>query len=101
SISSSREVVNTAELLQTALSSTLVSFRRTLLVGSSQGLYRTVYLKVVLESAGSSLEKMVKINVFLADIGDFEKINKTYLHCVAVKSIPEYTDVEMKCIALL
>ncbi|KAJ5245471.1 hypothetical protein N7489_005567 [Penicillium chrysogenum] len=68
-------------------------------------------LKAVLESAGSSLEKMVEVNVFLADVGDFEKMNETYLQwfgeikpartCVAVKSIPEYTDVEMKCVALL
>jgi enamine deaminase RidA (YjgF/YER057c/UK114 family) len=33
----------------------------------------------VLESAGSSLEKMVEVNVFLADVGDFEKMNETYL----------------------
>ncbi|CAI7643544.1 unnamed protein product [Penicillium pancosmium] len=68
-------------------------------------------LKAVLESAGSSLEKMVEVNVFLADMADFEKMNETYLQwfseikpvrtCVAVKSIPEYTDVEMKCVALL
>ncbi|KAJ5391686.1 hypothetical protein N7509_007176 [Penicillium cosmopolitanum] len=68
-------------------------------------------LKAVLESAGSSLEKMVEVNVFLADMEDFEKMNETYLKwfseikpvrtCLAVKSIPEYTDVEMKCIALL
>ncbi|KAJ5406755.1 hypothetical protein N7527_001000 [Penicillium freii] len=68
-------------------------------------------LKAVLESAGSSLEKMVEVNVFLADMEDFEKMNETYLQwfgdirpvrtCIAVKSIPEYTDVEMKCVALL
>ncbi|RAL03124.1 Endoribonuclease L-PSP [Aspergillus ibericus CBS 121593] len=68
-------------------------------------------LKAVLESAGSSLEKMVEVNVFLADMEDFEKMNETYLEwfgeikpvrtCVAVKSIPEYTDIEMKCVALL
>ncbi|KAJ5091027.1 hypothetical protein N7532_009711 [Penicillium argentinense] len=68
-------------------------------------------LKAVLESAGSSLEKMVEVNVFLADMEDFEKMNETYMQwfgeikpvrtCVAVKSIPEYTDVEMKCVALL
>lgn len=36
-------------------------------------------LKAVLESAGSSLEKMVEVNVFLADMEDFEKMNETYL----------------------
>ncbi|KAJ5744694.1 hypothetical protein N7533_009564 [Penicillium manginii] len=36
-------------------------------------------LKAVLESAVSSLEKMVGVNVFLADMEDFEKMNETYL----------------------
>ncbi|CAG8255586.1 unnamed protein product [Penicillium salamii] len=68
-------------------------------------------LKAVLESAGSSLNKMVEVNVFLADMEDFEKMNEVYMKwfgeikpvrtCVAVKSIPEYTDVEMKCVALV
>ncbi|KAJ5975793.1 hypothetical protein N7481_009500 [Penicillium waksmanii] len=39
------------------------------------------------QDPGSSLEKMV----------EFAWMNS----CVAVKSIPEYTDVEMKCVALL
>ncbi|KAE8364267.1 Endoribonuclease L-PSP/chorismate mutase-like protein [Aspergillus caelatus] len=68
-------------------------------------------LEAVLESAGSSLEEMVEANVFLSDMEDFEKMNEVYLEwfgdikpvriSVAVKSIPEYTDVEMKCVALL
>ncbi|QMW35891.1 hypothetical protein G4B84_011420 [Aspergillus flavus NRRL3357] len=68
-------------------------------------------LKAVLESAGSSLEKTVEVKVFLSDMEDFEKMNEVYLQwfgdikpartCVAVKSIPEYTDVEMKCVALM
>ncbi|KAJ5522103.1 hypothetical protein N7527_006218, partial [Penicillium freii] len=95
----------TKQLLQTALSSALVSFRRILPAGSFRGPYRTNQyiknLKAVLESAGSSLEKIIKVNIFLADIGDFEKINEIYLHCVAVKSIPEYTDVKIKCVTLL
>ncbi|KAF7629520.1 hypothetical protein AFLA_013234 [Aspergillus flavus NRRL3357] len=73
---------------------------------------RTVLnLKAVLESAGSSLEKTVEVKVFLSDMEDFEKMNEVYLQwfgdikpartCVAVKSIPEYTDVEMKCVALM
>ncbi|CAG8376796.1 unnamed protein product [Penicillium salamii] len=36
-------------------------------------------LKAVLESAGSSLNKMVEVNVFLADMEDFEKMNEVYL----------------------
>jgi enamine deaminase RidA (YjgF/YER057c/UK114 family) len=32
----------------------------------------------VLEAAGSSIEKVVKVNVFLADMGDFAKVNEVY-----------------------
>jgi 2-iminobutanoate/2-iminopropanoate deaminase len=33
-------------------------------------------LKAILEAAGSSLEKVVKVTVFLTDIRDFEGMNK-------------------------
>jgi enamine deaminase RidA (YjgF/YER057c/UK114 family) len=35
-------------------------------------------LGVVLEAAGSSLDKVVEVNVFLADINDFAKMNEIY-----------------------
>lgn len=35
-------------------------------------------LKAVLEAAGSSLDKVVKVTVFLAEIQDFEGMNKVY-----------------------
>jgi|TARA_Y100000310_G_scaffold345855_1_gene471497 2-iminobutanoate/2-iminopropanoate deaminase len=35
-------------------------------------------LKAVLEAAGSSLEKAVKVNVYLKNIEDFQKINEIY-----------------------
>jgi 2-iminobutanoate/2-iminopropanoate deaminase len=35
-------------------------------------------LKEVLEAAGSSLDKVVKVTVFLTDIRDFEGMNKVY-----------------------
>jgi len=35
-------------------------------------------LKLVLEHAGSSLEKVVKVNVFLADLADFDGLNTVY-----------------------
>jgi len=35
-------------------------------------------LKEILEAAGSSLEKVVKVTVFLTDIRDFEGMNKAY-----------------------
>jgi 2-iminobutanoate/2-iminopropanoate deaminase len=35
-------------------------------------------LKAILEAAGSSLEKVVKVAIFLTDIRDFEGMNKVY-----------------------
>ena len=35
-------------------------------------------LKAILEAAGSSLEKVAKVTVFLTDIRDFEGMNKVY-----------------------
>ncbi|EXJ83488.1 endoribonuclease L-PSP [Capronia coronata CBS 617.96] len=68
-------------------------------------------LKAVLEAAGSSLEHVVEVNVFLADMGDFAKMNEIYTQywgdvkpartCVAVKTLPGNTDVEIKCVAVL
>lgn len=36
-------------------------------------------LGAVLEAAGSSLEKVVEVNVFLADMDDFAKMNEVYV----------------------
>ncbi|EGR48928.1 hypothetical protein MKX07_006970 [Trichoderma sp. CBMAI-0711] len=68
-------------------------------------------LSAILEAAGSSLEKVVKVNVFLADMGDFAKMNEVYSTywgdvkpcrtCVAVKTLPLNTDVEIECTAVL
>ena len=35
-------------------------------------------LKAILEKAGSSLDKVVKSTIFLADRGDFDAMNKVY-----------------------
>ncbi|KAH4001884.1 hypothetical protein HBI38_123250 [Parastagonospora nodorum] len=68
-------------------------------------------LQVVLEAAGSSLEDVVEVNVFLSHMEDFAKMNEVYGEywgkvkpsrtCVAVKTLPEHTDVEIKCIGLV
>jgi enamine deaminase RidA (YjgF/YER057c/UK114 family) len=44
-------------------------------------------LKEVLELAGSSLEKVVKYNVYLADMKDFAEMNKVYIE-VSLCSLP-------------
>ncbi|WP_353663180.1 RidA family protein [Hydrogenimonas sp. SS33] len=67
-------------------------------------------LKAVLEAAGSSLQKVVKTTIFLADMDDFAKVNAVYekwfdghkpaRSTVAVKTLPKNALVEIECIAL-
>ncbi|KAK0618298.1 YjgF/Yer057p/UK114 family [Bombardia bombarda] len=66
-------------------------------------------LQAVLEEAGSSIEKAVKVNVFLTDMANFAGMNEEYAKwfvqkparsCVAVKQLPKGVDVEIECIAL-
>lgn len=66
-------------------------------------------LKAVLTAAGSSLDRVVKVNIFLADMALFADMNVEYekwftqkpaRSCVAVKTLPKNVDVEIECIAL-
>ncbi len=66
-------------------------------------------LKAILEEAGSGLDRVVKITVFLADMGDFGAMNGVYseffsvpypARCAfAVKALPKGALVEIECIA--
>ncbi|KAF7182069.1 hypothetical protein CNMCM7691_001457 [Aspergillus felis] len=68
-------------------------------------------LSAVLEAGGSSLQDVVKVNIFLADMGDFAAVNEIYKAafgepkpartCVAVKTLPLGTDVEIECSAVV
>ncbi|KAH8893033.1 L-PSP endoribonuclease family protein Brt1 [Thozetella sp. PMI_491] len=68
-------------------------------------------LTAILEAAGSNINNVVKVNVFLADMDDFAKMNEVYTTywgdvkpcrtCVAVKTLPLNTDVEIECVAVL
>lgn len=68
-------------------------------------------LKAILQSAGSSLEKVIKTTVFLSDMNDFEALNKVYAQyfdthkparsTIAVKTLPKNSLVEIECIATL
>ncbi|GFF81922.1 protein mmf1, mitochondrial [Aspergillus lentulus] len=65
----------------------------------------------VLEAAGTTIDKVVKVNVFLSDMDNFADMNSVYMQywgdvkpcrtCVAVKTLPLNTDVEIECIAVL
>ena len=67
-------------------------------------------LAAVLAAANSSFNKVIKVNVFLSDMGNFARMNAVYAKyfsshkparsCVAVKELPLGVDVEIECIAL-
>jgi len=64
----------------------------------------------VLEAAGAHFNDVIKTTIFLADMDDFEKVNKIYAHyfgnhkpvrsTVAVKTLPKNALVEIDCIAV-
>jgi 2-iminobutanoate/2-iminopropanoate deaminase len=68
-------------------------------------------LKAVLEAAGSSFARILKCQVFLKDLSDFEAVNAVYARafeglepparaCVEVSRLPKDVDVEIDCVAL-
>ena len=68
-------------------------------------------LQAVLEAGGSSLENLVKVNVFLYDMKDFPEFNKIYAEylsepyparsCVSVKGLPMDVLVEIEGVAVI
>jgi len=68
-------------------------------------------LRAVLEAAGSSLEKVVKTTIFLADLEDFQRVNAIYAEhfpgvpparsTVEVSRLPRDVRVEIEAIAIL
>ena len=69
-------------------------------------------LKAVLAEAGCSPQQVVRTTVFLADLGDFARVNTIYADtfgagvsparaCVEVAALPKGARVEIDCIAVL
>ncbi|CAG8908922.1 unnamed protein product [Penicillium egyptiacum] len=88
-------------------------------------------LNAVLEAGGSSLQDAIKVNIFLTDMADFSAVNDVYATffsdpkpvsilwskerdskstgnitnpvrtCIAVKSLPQGSDVEIECSGLV
>ncbi|TPX09884.1 uncharacterized protein E0L32_008906 [Thyridium curvatum] len=67
-------------------------------------------ITLALKACGTELPKVVKVNIFLADMGDFAAVNEVYgkyfahkpaRSCVAVKELPKKVLVEIECIAAL
>ncbi|KAJ6121407.1 Protein mmf1 [Penicillium capsulatum] len=66
-------------------------------------------IQAIVTAAGSSVQKIVKVNVFLTDMANFAEMNATYekffthkpaRSCVAVAQLPKGVPVEIECIAL-
>ncbi len=68
------------------------------------------HIKNILEEAGSSLENVVKVNVFLKNMDDFTLMNDVYKKffteneparaAIQVAKLPKDADVEIECVAL-
>ncbi len=68
-------------------------------------------VKAILEEAGTSLEKVVKVMIFIKDMNDFPLINEVYEEffnehkparsCVEVARLPKDATVEIEAIAIL
>ncbi len=66
-------------------------------------------LVAIVEAAGSSIEKIVKVNIFLADIKEFVAMNEVYAKfftsnpparaAVEVANLPKYAKVEIEAVA--
>ena len=66
-------------------------------------------LRTIVEEAGSGMEKVLKVSVFLTDIEDFERFNNVYKEffppdpparsCVEVSALPYGARVEIEAIA--
>lgn len=80
--------------------------------GGVQAEARTVLenLKAILESSGSSFERVVKVTVYITDMNQFAQVNEVYAEyfttdcparaCVEVSALPKGVAVEMDAVAL-
>lgn len=67
-------------------------------------------ISIMLEAAGTSFDKVIKANCFIADMDDFDAFNQVYARyftsrpartCVAVKTLPKHALCEIEVIAAL
>ena len=66
-------------------------------------------IKAILEAAGSSLDKVIRCNVYLKDIGDFAAMNEVYAAAfrtpyparttIQAGALPGGISVEIECVA--
>ncbi|OIO01563.1 MAG: reactive intermediate/imine deaminase [Desulfovibrionaceae bacterium CG1_02_65_16] len=68
-------------------------------------------LKTIIEAAGSGLDRVVSVDVFLLDMGNFGAFNEIYTEffkdhrparvVIAVSALPHEAQVEIRCVAAL
>lgn len=68
-------------------------------------------LAAILEAAGSGMDRLVKVTVYLADIGDWPAVNEVYARLVpepfparsafAVRDLPKAARVEIEAVAIV
>ena len=68
-------------------------------------------LQALLESAGSSLDSVIKTTVFLTSMSDFQAMNEVYAtyftnvaparSAIAVAELPRKAQIEIECVALV
>jgi len=66
-------------------------------------------LKAILQTAGSGLERVLKVNIYMPDQADYAEMNEVYKRvmpdpkppraCVYVKGLPGGAKVEIECVA--
>lgn len=85
----------------------------TLVLGDIKLQARRVFenLQAVVESAGGSLNQMVKVNIYLTDLNNFGEVNEVMSEyfqepyparaCLGVSSLPKGADIEIDGVAVL
>jgi 2-iminobutanoate/2-iminopropanoate deaminase len=68
-------------------------------------------LRAVVEAAGSSLRQVIKVTVFMTDLGQFQAMNAIYAEYFSsdpparsafqVSALPLGAEIELECVALL
>ena len=68
-------------------------------------------IKAILKAAGSSLKNVIKTNISLRNMGDFDLVNKVYNNyfkdslparsCVEISSLPKNARIEIETIAMI
>lgn len=106
------QAVRTASLIFTAGQVPLDPATGTLVAGGIEDQTRRVLdnVRAVLEAAGSGLDRVVKMTVFMTNLGDFARMNAVYAEyfpdapparsAVQVAALPLGADIEMEAVAL-